>query len=218
MLTDVAAASTLGQSVYFRLREMILSAELAAGTRVQEVMIAEQFGVSRTPVREAIGRLTAEGLLARVNGGAPVVHRITVSEIMEILHVRRLLECEAARLAAAATGQTEDFLKLRGRFERFLAGEHPSPEEHLALDEDLHDLIARSSGSVLLRSMVATLKMKTRMFDTGSIPERFEPGCQEHMAIIDAILAEDADAAETCMKIHLENTRAAILRHLSRLF
>lgn len=217
-MTDLRDTSTLGQSAYARLRGMILAGALPAGTRLQEQTLAEQLGVSRTPVREAIGRLAAEGLVTRPNGSAPVVHKITVGEIMEILHLRRVLECEAARQAASAQPPVEAFLSLRARIERFLQGPRPNPADHLAVDEELHDLIAATSGSALLREMVAMLKLKTRMFDNGSIPERFEPGCAEHLAIIDAILARDPAGAEAQMRSHLENARAAILAHLARLF
>jgi DNA-binding GntR family transcriptional regulator len=217
-MNDLRDSSTLGQTAYAQLRGMILAGDLPAGTRLQEQVLAEQLGVSRTPVREAIGRLLSEGLVARPHGGAPVVHKITVGEVMEILHVRRLLECEAARQAASGQPPVERFLALRARVERFLHGERPSAEDHLAVDEELHDLIAATSGSGLLRDMVAMLKLKTRMFDKGSIPERFEPGCREHLALIDAILARDPTEAEARMRCHLENARAAILAHLSRLF
>jgi DNA-binding GntR family transcriptional regulator len=217
-MSDPVDVSTLGQSAYSRLREMILSGALPAGTRLQEQALAARLGVSRTPVREAMGRLHAEGLVARPSGGAPVVHKITVPEVMEILHVRRLLECEAARQAATTQLRIEEFLALRATFERFLSGERPTPEAHIAVDDRLHRLIAESSGSALLSELVETLKMKTRMFDKGSIPERFEPGCREHVEIIDALLAGDGEAAATAMRHHLEGARTGIIAHLSRLF
>lgn len=217
-MSEFEDAATLGQSAYARLRDMILTGDLPAGTRLQEQALAARLGVSRTPVREAIGRLLTEGLVTRPVGGAPTVHKITVGEVMEILHVRRLLECEAARLAAGTQLPVERFLALRGRFERFLAGERPSDEAHISVDDDLHRLIAACSGSGLLTELVETLKLKTRMFDKGSIPERFEPGCREHLEIIDALLARDPDRAVAAMGLHLESARAGILAHLSRLF
>ena len=218
-MSDPVDAHTLGQSAYSRLREMILSGALPAGTRLQELTLAARLGVSRTPVREAIGRLHAEGLVARPSGGAPVVHKITVTEVMEILHVRRLLECDAARQAAvAAQLPVEEFLALRARFERFLSGERPSPEEHIAVDDRLHGLIAATCGSALLSELIEMLKMKTRMFDKGSIPERFEPGCREHVEIIDAVLARDGERAAAAMHLHLDGARTGIIAHLSRLF
>jgi DNA-binding GntR family transcriptional regulator len=218
-MSDNTESHTLGQSAYSQLRELILSGALPAGTRLQELALAARLGVSRTPVREAIGRLHAEGLVARPSGGAPVVHRITVTEVMEILHVRRLLECDAARQAAvSARISVEEFLAVRRKIESFLGGERPSSEEHIAVDDHLHCLIAATCGSTLLGELVDTLKTKTRMFDKGSIPERFEPGCHEHIEIIDAILARDGDRAAASMHLHLEAARAGIIAHLSRWF
>ena len=218
-MSESVEPHTLGQSAYSQLRELILSGELPAGTRLQELALASRLGVSRTPVREAIGRLHAEGLVVRPSGGAPVVHRITVTDVMEILHVRRLLECDAARQAATTPRlPVEEFLSIRRKIERFLEGERPSSEEHATLDDRLHGLIAATCGSSLLSELVETLKTKTRMFDKGSIPERFEPGCREHIEIIDAVLARDGERAAASMHLHLEAARAGIIAHLSRLF
>ena len=218
MNQDRPVVQTLGHSVHERLREMILAGELPAGTPLQEKVFAERLGVSRTPVREAVARLTSEGLVTRSGGGLPTVSRISVSEIMEILHVRRLLESETARQAASVNASPEPFLALRGRLTQFLQGERPSVAEYADFDESLHSLVARTAGSNLLTELVKGLKLKTRMFDKGSIPERFEPGCHEHIEIIDAILARDPDRAELAMRTHIENARSAILNHLSRLF
>ncbi len=211
-------APSLGQSVHDRLREMILSGELPSGTPLQETVFAGKLGVSRTPVREAVARLTSEGLVTRTAGGAPTVNRISISEIMEILHVRRLLECETARQAASVNFAPEPFLKMRGILSAYLQGERPGVADYAQFDEDLHILIAQTSGSNLLVSLVRSLKLKTRIFDKGSIPERFEPGCQEHIEIIDAILARNPEGAEAAMRRHIENARSAILSHLYRLF
>jgi DNA-binding GntR family transcriptional regulator len=218
MNLDRPVVQTLGHSVHERLREMILAGELPAGTPLQEKVFAERLGVSRTPVREAVAKLTSEGLVTRSGGGLPTVSRISVSEIMEILHVRRLLESETARQAASVNASPEPFLALRGRLTQFLQGERPSVAEYADFDESLHSLVARTAGSNLLTELVKGLKLKTRMFDKGSIPERFEPGCHEHIEIIDAILARDPDRAELAMRTHIENARSAILNHLSRLF
>lgn len=218
MSQDRQMTQTLGQSVHERLRTMILAGELPSGTPLQEKVFAAKLGVSRTPVREAVAKLTSEGLVTRDGGGLPTVSRISVAEIMEILHVRRLLESETARQAASVNAAPEPFLKLRAQLAHYLEGDRPSVAEYADFDENLHCLIARTAGSNLLTELVQGLKLKTRMFDKGSIPERFEPGCHEHIEIIDAILARNPDRAESAMRVHIENARSAILSHLSRLF
>jgi len=69
-------------------------------------------------------------------------------------------------------------------------------------------------GSKLLTELIDRLKLKTRMYDQGSIPDRFVPGCHEHIAIIDAILDRDAEAASDAMKLHLKNVRESIISHI----
>ena len=112
----------------------------------------------------------------------------------------------------------EPFIALRTKVTQYLQEERPSVAEYAQFDEDLHVLIAQVAGSNLLTELVKGLKLKTRIFDKGSIPERFEPGCHEHIEIIDAILARNPDRAEAAMRGHIENARGAILSHLYRLF
>ena len=74
------------------------------------------------------------------------------------------------------------------------------------------------AGSSLLTSLIEGLKTKTRIYDQGSIPDRFEPGCHEHIAIIDAVIARDPEAASEAMRVHLTNVRESIISHISKPF
>ncbi len=91
-----ALTSTRGQVAYRRLRELILEGTFPPGTPLQENMLAAKIGVSRTPVREALAQLISEGLVSRVAGLTPVVRGLSADDLVEILHLRRLLEVEAA--------------------------------------------------------------------------------------------------------------------------
>lgn len=207
-------AKTLGSSAYERIKAMILDGTLAPGAALRENHFADQLGVSRTPVREAISQLISEGLATRTPGGAPAVNRVSLQDIMEILHVRSLLECEAARKAAASGKNYNDLMEMRAKVQGFLAGPRPGPADHYALDRRLHLTIAEMAGSRLLGELIEGLKIKTRMYDQGFIPERFEPGCHEHIAIIDAIVAGDADQAAEAMRFHLQKVRESIISHI----
>ncbi|MBB4042170.1 DNA-binding GntR family transcriptional regulator [Microvirga flocculans] len=208
--------STRGQAAYRCLREMILDGTFPPETPLQENMLAARLGVSRTPIREALAQLLNEGLIARVSGLTPVVKRLSVDDFVEILHMRRLLEVEAAGRAARSSG-TAVLRPIRERMMAFVAGEQPTDEEHAALDDQLHAAIASLSGSRLLTRYVTDLRLKTKMFDRGRLPERLVPGSQEHVAIIDAILAGQPEQAQEAMCTHLNNVRASILAYLGRL-
>ncbi|MFG6535342.1 GntR family transcriptional regulator [Sulfitobacter sp. 1A16787] len=205
---------TLGDATFKRLKAMILDGTLEPGTRLSEKKFADHLGVSRTPVREAIGQLVSEGLAKRSAGSAPVVSSVSLNEIMEILHVRSLLECEAARKAASSGKPTTELIDIRNKIQRFIDGPRPTAAEHSALDMRLHFILAEMAGSNLLLELIESLKVKTGMYDQGSIPDRLVPGCEEHIALIDAVIAKEPDAASAAMKLHLSNVRESIISHI----
>jgi DNA-binding GntR family transcriptional regulator len=209
---------TLGDTTFQRLKAMILDGTLEPGTLLREKRFADQLGVSRTPVREAIGQLISEGLATREGGSTPVVSRVSLGEIMEILHVRSLLECEAARKAASSMQAAEMLLPMRQQINGFLDGPRPDARIHSDLDSRLHLAIARLAGSRLLTELIEGLRNKTRMFDQRSIPERFLPGCHEHLGIIDAITGQRPEDAAVAMKQHLANVRESIISRINHPF
>lgn len=214
----VETMKTLGDTTFKRMKAMILDGTLEPGTLLRETKFADRLGVSRTPVREAIGQLISEGLATRANGSTPVVSRVSLGEIMEILHVRSLLECETAKKAATSMQAAELLLPIRAQIVGFLEGPRPDSTTHSNLDERLHLAIARLAGSKLLIELIEGLKNKTRMFDQGSIPDRLIPGCHEHLAIIDAITGQRPEDAAAAMKLHLTNVRESIISRINHPF
>lgn len=210
-------AATIGETAYLRLRDMILSDAFSAGDALQEKKLADMLGVSRTPVREAITRLTTEGLVERTIGLTPVVRRLSANEFIEILHARRLLEVEAAGRAAEG-GDSQALAAIRAKIERFAEGAVPTPAEHVAVDDELHATVADLAGSRVLAQLIGDLRQKTKIFDMGQLPERFAPGVAEHLEIIDAILARDVTRAQDAMRTHIDNVRASVIDRLRRLF
>ncbi|WP_372610324.1 GntR family transcriptional regulator [Aquicoccus sp.] len=211
-------SQTLGDSAFQRMKAMILDGTLEPGTRLSEKKFADRLGVSRTPVREAIGQLVSQGLAKRNAGGAPVVSSVSLNEIMEILHVRSLLECEAARKAAVSGRPTAELVEIKSKMQGFIDGPRPSPAEHSAFDMRLHYAIAEMAGSKLLLELIERLKVKTGMYDQGSIPDRLIPGCEEHIALIDAVVAQKPEEAGAAMKLHLSNVRESIISHIYHAF
>ncbi|WP_158515757.1 GntR family transcriptional regulator [Pararhizobium polonicum] len=204
--------TTLAQTAYDVLLSRILDGTFATGSQVSEGRIANDLGLSRTPLREAIGRLEGEGLMQR-SGRSVTVRAISLRDYMEVLHMRRLLECDAAGIAAASIS-LDVVAVLHERVQAMQ--DSVSSAEHWALDDDLHDAIARSTGSSLLIKTVADLRRRTRMFGRDRIPGRFEGGRQEHLRILDALSARNRGAAIQAMAEHLENAKNAILAELQR--
>ena len=203
---------TRSDAAYDHILEAILSGAFPGGTALTERRLGEDLGLSRTPVREALGRLEAEGFVMR-RGRASVVRTISVQEFLEILHLRRLLEVEAIGLACGSFASAK-LARLRRMVEQADDPSAIAPDEHRALDDELHGEIAHHSGSKLLADTIMQLRQRTRMFNLRRIPERFVPGRLEHLVILDALDAGDPGAARSAMAIHLDNVKAAIIDRL----
>lgn len=219
--TTIDGAPSQGESaatqVYRALIDMISRKELVAGSVLQERKLAEALGVSRTPLREALNRLSGTGLLVRQPSGALTVRPFDIQDYIEILHVRRLLEGETAALAAARGVDPEAVRRVREQITSLISNKAPSADDHWAVDDAVHELTAAAAGSRLLAKLIRDLRQRTRMFDVKRLPERFLPGGQEHLAILDALETGDPETARRVMTAHIENVKVSILRDLSRL-
>ncbi|MGU3419824.1 DNA-binding transcriptional regulator, GntR family [Methylobacterium sp. UNC300MFChir4.1] len=205
---------SLGQMAYDRLLDMLVRRDLPAGTVLHERRLAEMLDISRTPTREAMSRLETEGLIERQPGGMLVVKEFSLRELIEILHVRRLLERESVSLA---TGRIADAVlaDLQRQMEALLAAGDPDAPGNWEVDRRFHDLIAEHSQNATLAKTIKDLRLKTQMFNLSRMPERFEAVHREHLAVVAALRAKDAAAAADAIAAHLENFKQGIIRRLS---
>jgi len=210
---DEDLGKPLTELAYDRLLKLILNGTLGAGTLLHELALARELDISRTPVREALVRLEAEGLVARHAGRALVVREAPIREFMEVLRVRSILEAEAVG-PACANISLATLAELRRAFEHMLARNTPDTEDHMRADDALHDAILNACGNTVLAELARGLRRRTRIFNFKSIPDRFVPGCHEHLAIVSALERRDEVAAKSALKSHFENLRQSIFEKL----
>lgn len=208
----------LSDDAYDRVFEFIVSGGLPAGAAIQERALADELGLSRTPLRDALLLLEGEGLLVRENKRLLRVVSMDITRYMENLAIRRLLECEAARLAAGRL-DPQELNRMETTLNRMLAdfeaGEHPRREEVRRIDEALHGAITRASGNVQLAEIVASLRLKTHIFDLKNMPERFRDTCREHLDIIAALRdGSNPAAAAAAVERHIGAVRDSIIARL----
>jgi DNA-binding GntR family transcriptional regulator len=193
-----------------RLRDDILARRVAPGARLIEGELTARFSVSRGPVREALRRLSAEGLIEHWPHRGALVRRLTLREIRELFEIRVEIEALAARLAA--TSRSSD------RRERFIAAIEPiyvdAPRdacEYLKENAAFHDAVMTLADNLQLRDLAIRLQLPLIMAQVGDAltPEVLEASVREHRAIAAAILKRDGAAASARMRKHLE--RAAKL-------
>jgi DNA-binding GntR family transcriptional regulator len=198
-----------------RLLGLILAGEVPVGSLLSERRIALRLGISRTPLRDAMRQLEAEGLLERLPDGRMRVRVLEASDYIDNLNARQLIEGETARLAAGRVpvAQIASFRsRLLGLLER-----RPGPEEMVwRLDDELHDAIAVAAGSDRLRAMLRDLRREAHLVDPRRLPDRILPGTQEHLVLLAAIETGDAAAAAAAMREHLEQVKTDFLALLAR--
>lgn len=203
---------SLSEQAYRHILAAILSARLAAGTPIQERRLAAEIGLSRSPLRDAIGRLAGEGMLVRSNTGALIIRAISLSDYLQSLDMRVLVEPSAAALAARSIPQT-DLDRLGASLSRLEAEDDPSREALAAFDDDLHATVASRSGNAFMMRMLTEMRRYTTLYEsqTGRRPLRNADG-PEHRDILAALATGTATEAADAMRRHLEGIRQRILQ------
>ncbi|WP_454689227.1 GntR family transcriptional regulator [Achromobacter aloeverae] len=206
-------ARDLVEEAYSTMLDMIQRGQIPINQPLQERNLAGALGVSRTPLREAMSRLIGGGFAVRTARGQLIVPEPTLRQYLEIFQMRLLLEGDAA--AAAATRMVpEQATAILDQVREIKRRQHSSHEENHRLDNLLHDSIAQASGNRLMAQTIHDLRIKARCFDQNGAPERLIPGCDEHIAILEAILEGKPEAARAAMHTHLTNVRAGLVaRH-----
>jgi DNA-binding GntR family transcriptional regulator len=196
---------TLWQRVYEHLREEILTERLLPGTELQEVPLSEELGVSRGPIREAIGRLAAEGLVTvRPRRGA-VVRSLSKDEFVELYQVREALEVMAVQLAVPKL-EADDFAQLEELIDRMSGhAERDEVKEFFAANLAFHGHILASCGNTRLQELYAQLLGQMGRFRMRSLTLRgnLQRSVAEHRAILRAARRGDADRAAHLMSEHI---------------
>lgn len=209
-----APEKNLSQQIYDQLLTMLIERELPAGTVLQERKLAAALNVSRTPTREALNRLETEGFICRQPGNSMIVHEFSVRELTELLHVRALLEAEAASLAIGRISP-EELDAMEAGVRSILDDDDPDPVEDWKVDMLLHGGIADASNNAVLAKMILELRLKTRMFNLTHMPERFRVGHVEHLKIIEALRAKDREGVKAAVRDHIDGVKHSIIQKLT---
>ena len=195
-----------------RLRDDILAGRLQPGSRLVESDLTSRFAVSRGPVREALRRLTADGLIEHWPHRGAVVRRLTEREIRELFLIRIEMEALAARLAAAADA-SERRAGFVAAIQPIYADAPRNPCEYLKENAAFHDAVMALADNLELRDLAARLQLPLIMAQVGDVltPAVLNASVQEHRAVAQAILDRDPEAASARMRAHLERAAALAL-------
>lgn len=214
-------AATHGRRAVIELREKILTGDMPGGMRLFEVPIAELLDISRTPVREALSRLTEEGLLDRLPGGGFVVRRFGFADVVDAIELRGVMEGMAARLAAERGVKEDDLRKIEATVLQLDScfGERLDDvdfDAYSELNERFHHQLAGLAGSEMIRREVERAGSLPFASPSAFLPDRADiatfrrslRGAQEqHRAMVSAIAGREGTRAESIAREHARTAR-----------
>lgn len=206
----------LREIVFESMREAILSGILEPGERLMEIQLAEEMGVSRTPVREAIRKLELENFVVMIPRKGAYVAGVSSKDVADVFEIRSALEGLAAGLAAERI--TEDELE---QMERALLYRSSDGESNLELyvksDTDFHALVYKASRNERLIQILANLREQIQRFRSTSlaVPGRNKLALEEHRMIVEALRNHNSEEAQALAMAHIVTAENVMFEFLS---
>jgi DNA-binding GntR family transcriptional regulator len=219
-LRTIRARGPLVEQVYRSLKDAIITGRIAPGAWLFETALTQALGVSRTPLREAFNRLKSDGLIAVIPHRGAFVVELDDRDIDNLLEAREVIE--TAFFERAAQVLTADELRRARRvFEqahRHFAGakgaaaRRKALQQYLRIDRELHDRLIEASGNGYWVKLYFDLRERIELcgYQVSQLPHRFERIVQEHLDMIDALLAGDLQGARRCLRTHIRNVHRGV--------
>lgn len=210
-------ANSLHDQAAEQLRDLIFAGELMPGAFVDETRLCEQLAISRTPLREALKVLTAEGLIRHEPRRGCFVNQVTEQDLDDIFPVIALLEGRCAFEAAQQVGDTDIAALERLHQQLQDSAAQGRITDYYVANYAIHEAIIAIAGNKWLAQVIADLRkiLKLARLQQLNAPGRLGQSLAEHMAVFAALKAHDAEGAEAAMLTHLTRQREA-LRQLAR--
>ncbi len=205
-----------GNAAYARLLTELREGRLNPGDRLRETELADRLGMSRTPVREAIRQLEADGIVTHVPRQGATIRTLDYAEVMELYEMRAVLEGTAARLAARAASdiEIEELIDMNQQMAQL--GNAP---EAFVLNRQFHAALLDAAKNRFLARSIHTLQKALMILGPTTLtePDRAAKAVEEHFGVLDAIRAREGALAEAAMRAHLEAAQRVRVRALRAL-
>lgn len=210
---DLGQTASTSDVIYDALRDAIIRGELGEGETIRQESVAKLFNVSRIPVREALKRLEAQGLVDSVRYKGVVVSSISVSEIEEIFEFRVLVESRL--IAYAVEAMTEESLELATSYCEAFAQE-TKPEKWGDLNRLFHSALYRDSGRPYYLEVIQGTNDRVERYIRAQLDltEGMERARRDHEAILEACQKRDSQKAADLTAAHIHNAGQALIRFL----
>lgn len=201
--------ASLADAAYNQIKDALCEGKIMAGDVLSENQLADEFGMSRTPIREALRVLENEGWIEIKNGVGAFVKPISSKDMEDLYEVRWLLEAQASRTAVYhITNEEIDDMEARFRalLESCQAGVMPDPKQFSDLDWELHDLIVQRCQNSYIKTIMCnnTTNMKRYQLLSAEALNDIRESTQQHLNILTLLRSRDADALADALCCHLQ--------------
>jgi len=196
-------------AAYENLKKKIISGLLQPGEPLNEGILSKEFKISKTPIREALQRLERDGFVEDIPGRGCFVSRISFQDIKELFEIREILECEVVK-RAALRGDPEKIEAVRKKFDSLESNGDRNPRSQFKAGDRIHTYIVESFGNNRLNEIYRRIiehveRMRIHFFNQPR-GERSGQSYEEHLEILDALIARDPVRAENAIRNHLRNS------------
>lgn len=212
-LPSLGGAETLGEQLRSAIESAIIEGVLEAGARIHPDELAAHFGVSRIPVREALRSLDASGWVEIRPRQGVYIRQRHPEELEQLFEVRAPLEAQACRLAAlrATEGQRSELAALASAANEATG----SAERYAQANSRFHAAIVAAAGNEVLAATLKGLRMRVQWYYAAAPPRQTQTSIEEHTAIVDAIVRQDAALAARLGEQHVVSTLAVLREQLA---
>ncbi|MDA8121930.1 MAG: GntR family transcriptional regulator [Deltaproteobacteria bacterium] len=208
---------TLREKIVETVRSAIVNGQIPAGTRVAEPELADRFGISRTPIREAFRQLESEGFITVIPRKGAVVASLSAKDISDFYDLKTVLEGYAARCAARTLTEKEIVKMETVNRQMEAAAAKKDLRKVLTLHNEFHDIFLKSCGNEKLHSIVQNLVRQFQRFRLiVAIRGKMDGSIKQHEEIIDAFRKQDAALAENLVMKNAQYGKKILLRELAK--
>lgn len=218
MPVNLDSYKPLRELVLEAIREAIKEGILKPRERLMEIQLAEELGVSRTPIREALRKLELEGFIVMVPRKGAYVADISFKDIADVFEIRTALEGLAAGLAAERITDEELEAMERHLVEKADAIFRQDMERLIEVDTKFHEAIYKASRNQRLWTIINNLREQIQRFRTTSLayPGRMQQSLNEHRHLVEAIQARDPQLARQLAQEHIENAEQSMIESIKK--
>ena len=220
MDSPIVINSTIQEQVYQIIRHEVVNRVFHEGEQLKEAELAQRFNVSRSPVREALHRLAGDGMLTIIPNRGIFVKEFDEKYIIDVLDLRRLLEQRALEnLPEKLTPQIAgELTRMRGEMADLIRRSDTDLDTHATLDTSFHNLIMDINDNTFISEVAAKISALNSMFRYISLQSdvRALESQQQHIEMIDAMLAGETDKSVAIYKDHIEGTKKRVMNEFNR--